>query len=55
MPRVKIEVEVDTDQVPGWGYDPQDYVDHIQRYLDQTIPHYKPVVKLYESQKKPVV
>lgn len=44
--RVKITVEVDTDQVPGWGYDPKDYVDHIQRYLDQTIPHYNPTVKL---------
>jgi hypothetical protein len=44
--RVKIIVEVNTDQVPGWGYDPEDYVRHIQKYLDQTIPHYKPEVKL---------
>lgn len=43
--RIKIEVEVDTDQVPGWGYDPQDFVNLITRQLQETIPHYNPAVK----------
>lgn len=44
--RVIIIVEVDLDPVPGWGNDPEDYVQHIQRQLDGSIPHYNPVVKL---------
>lgn len=28
--RITILVEVDTDPVPGWGHDPDDYVKHIQ-------------------------
>ena len=44
--RIKILVEVDTDQVPGWGYDPEDYVKHIRSHLDRSIPHYNPVVTL---------
>jgi hypothetical protein len=44
--RAKIQVEVDTDQVPGWGYDPKDYVDLIQKYLNEVIPHYNPKVTL---------
>lgn len=44
MARIKILVEVNTDPVPGWGNDPNDYVKHLQRLLDQTIPHYNPVV-----------
>lgn len=44
--RIRIIVEVDTDQVPGWGYDPEDYVKHIQQHLDLTIPHYNPQVFL---------
>ena len=44
--RVVIEVRVNTDMVPGWGYDAQDYVDLIQRSLDEQIPHYEPVVTL---------
>jgi hypothetical protein len=44
--RIQILVEVDTDPVPGWGYDPNDYVRHIQHHLNQTIPHYNPVVIL---------
>lgn len=46
MARIKIEVEVNTDPVPGWGNDPQDYVVHIQAVLDKTIGHYDPVVRL---------
>lgn len=44
--RITIEVRVNTDPVPGWGYDPQDYVAFIQRHLDQTMGHYKPEVRL---------
>lgn len=44
--RIKLIVEVDCDPVPGWGNDPQDYVKHIERLLEQTIPHYNPVVTL---------
>jgi hypothetical protein len=42
--RIKIEVEVNLDPIPGWGHRPSDYVEHIQRLLDQTIPHYDPQV-----------
>jgi hypothetical protein len=48
--RIKIEVEVNTDPVPGWGYDPQDYVELIRRQLDNTIPHYNPTVRLVEAE-----
>lgn len=44
--RITIIVEVDTDPVPGWGNDPNDYVNHLQHMLNQTIPHYNPVVTL---------
>lgn len=44
--RIRILVEVNIDPVPGWGNDPQDHVKHIEHYLNQTIPHYKPVVTL---------
>lgn len=50
--RAKILVEIDTDMVPGWGFHPEDYVRHIQRYLDQTIPHYNPKVTLCEDENK---
>lgn len=46
--RVTIVVSVNTDPVPGWGNDPNDYVKHIQRLLDETIPHYNPTVRLSE-------
>lgn len=35
--RIQILVEVDTDPVPGWGNDPQDYVTHVQNMLNITI------------------
>jgi hypothetical protein len=44
--RIKILVEVDTDPIPGWGHDPNDYVKHIEQALNRTIPHYNPVVTL---------
>lgn len=44
--RICILVEVDTDPVPGWGNDPQDYVKLIERNLNDQIPHYNPVVTL---------
>lgn len=47
--RIQILVEVNTDPVPGWGNDPQDYVNHIQHHLNQTIPHYTPEVRLLDK------
>ena len=44
--RIKILVEVDTDLVLGWGHEPEDYIKLLERLLDQTIPHYNPVVTL---------
>jgi hypothetical protein len=44
--RKMIIVAVDTDQVPGWGYDPQDFVELIQRQLDNSVGHYNPEVRL---------
>lgn len=44
--RIRIIVEVSTDQVPGWGYNAEDYVTLIDRHLQSTIPHYNPTVTL---------
>ena len=49
--RVTIEVQVDRDLLPGWGYDPQDYVALIRRQLAESIPHYNPEVRLVEAVK----
>lgn len=49
MSRIYILVAVNTDQVPGWGHDPEDYVKHIEKHLDQTIKHYDPKVTLLGS------
>ena len=46
-----IEVKIRLDPVPGWGHDPQDHVKHIEHLLNQTIPHYKPEVKLLRTEK----
>jgi hypothetical protein len=51
--RIKIEVEVNLDRVPGWGNRPSDYVEHIQQLLDQTIRHYDPQV-VYVGEAKEV-
>lgn len=45
-PRIRIIVEVNTDAVPGWGNNPQDFVDLLQRQLDSSIQHYEPTVTL---------
>lgn len=47
--RIKIEVEVNLDQVPGWGYDPQDFVKLIEKHLNQAVPHYMPKVRLSDD------
>lgn len=49
--RAFILVEVEMDPVPGWGNDHEDYVNHIQRLLDQTIPHYNPIVTFLRVEK----
>ena len=43
--RIKIEVTVDMDPVPGWGNTPGDWVAMIQTNLDDRVPHYNPEVK----------
>lgn len=48
--RIQILVEVNTDLVPGWGYDPQDYVKMLEMLLNQRIPHYNPVVTLLPNE-----
>lgn len=48
--RIKILVEVNTDPIPGWGHDPNDYVEHIQNILNSTIPHYEPDVTLLPTE-----
>lgn len=46
MARVKIplELEISTDGVPGWGYDPTDFVTLIREELERQVGHYKPVL-----------
>jgi hypothetical protein len=46
--RITIIVEVNTDDLPGWGNDPQDFVRMIQKLLDDRVPHYNPSVKLQD-------
>ena len=41
-----IEVKIRLDAIPGWGHEPEDHVRMVQHYLDATIKHYKPEVKL---------
>lgn len=35
--RVKftVEIEVDLDRVPGWGYQVEDFHDHVVKHLEQ--------------------
>src|SRR5688572_6905830 len=42
--RIKVTVEVDLDMLPGFGYDPDSWVNYIQSLLNQTVPHYHPKV-----------
>lgn len=44
--RLALSVLVNTDPVPGWGYDPQDWVTLLQKYLDEIVPHYDPKVRI---------
>lgn len=48
--RATIIVEVDTDPVPGWGNDPQDFAKLIQIHLLNTVPHYNPSVRVKVSE-----
>ena len=51
--RATIIVEVDLDQVPGWGYDPEDFAKLIRKNLEETVPHYNPSVKVTELDSYP--
>lgn len=46
--RASLTVEWDLDFVPGWNDNPHDLAALLQRYLDGTIPHYNPTVKVNE-------
>jgi hypothetical protein len=48
-PRIRLFVEVNTDAIPGWGDNPQDFVQLVQSKLDASIPHYEPKVTHDES------
>jgi len=49
-----IEVKIRLDPREGWGHNPEDHLRLIQSYLNQTVPHYKPEVRLIgrEEEKK---
>jgi hypothetical protein len=38
--KASFTVTVNLDNVPGWGNTPTDFRNHIQNFLDSTIPHY---------------
>lgn len=35
-----IIIEIDLDPVSGWGNNPEDHKMMLERYLNETIPHY---------------
>ena len=41
-----IEVKIRLDPVPGWGHEPKDHVRMLESWLMDSIPHYKPKVRL---------
>ncbi len=49
-----MEVSVDLDGAPGSFHTPEDYVRRIQHMLDQSIPHYYPVVSLKEGSRRDI-
>lgn len=44
MPRIKLEVYVDLDRVPGAFHTPESARDSVSRILNDRIPHYNPGV-----------
>lgn len=46
---IVVVVEVDLDPVPGWGNDPQDFADAIQRHLDDSCPWYHPKARVLHN------
>lgn len=44
--RVALTVEVDIDPVPGWGDNADDWQRHVQRFMDESVSHYNPVVTI---------
>ena len=51
--RVKIELtfEADLDMVPGWGYEPEDWVNYVTQNL-MTNRHYNPCVTVHKVEKE---
>ena len=41
-----IEVRILLDPVPGWGHEATDHVKMLEEYLNASIGHYNPKVKL---------
>jgi hypothetical protein len=35
---------MELDMVPGWGHEPQDFINYIQKLMERNIPHYKPLM-----------
>lgn len=44
--RVRLVVEAELDEVPGWGHQPEDWQVFLQRALEQLVGHYNPVVTI---------
>ena len=46
--RTRLTVEVDLDPVMGWGDNPDDWRNYLQRHLDSVVSHYNPTVTIEE-------
>ena len=47
--RITLRVEVDMDPLPGWGHEPQDWVDYLLSTLERAAPHYHPMVEVVDE------
>lgn len=43
--RVRFVVEMDLDLIPGWGHEPDDMEQLLNRAVCERIPHYNPTVE----------
>jgi hypothetical protein len=55
--RYEVSIEIDRDDVPGFGYHPESHIRYIRKMLEQTLPHYKPTVFVHKCElgSKPTV
>lgn len=47
-----ITIEIDLDPVPGWGNNPEDHKMMLERYLNETVPHYNPKITSVHRSKR---